>query len=222
MAVDKLVDSAQLDADLTSVANAIRAKSGGSSQLAFPSGFVNEIGNISTGGGTTAIIDSNTEYIDITGFGQLSTDRMFSYNPAKVIVLRGYTRIASSYFFEFGTNLLAVILPDVTSIAGYAFWQTNPSKPKTAVDIYKKNTFPSSVPFRLDQGGDIILRANEMSTTGFTASTWGVSSGLKFYVPSALRNDYLADTNWNTFGSDRILTIEGSAYESTDWWEALI
>ena len=37
--------------DLTSVANAIRAKSGGSSQLAFPAGFVSEIGNIPTGGG---------------------------------------------------------------------------------------------------------------------------------------------------------------------------
>ena len=53
MSVDKLVDSSQLDADLTSVANAIRAKSGGSSQLAFPAGFVSEIGNISGGGGYT-------------------------------------------------------------------------------------------------------------------------------------------------------------------------
>lgn len=53
MAVDKLVDSTQLDSDLTSVANAIRAKSGGSSQLAFPSGFVSEIGNIPSGGGNT-------------------------------------------------------------------------------------------------------------------------------------------------------------------------
>lgn len=31
MAVDKRIDSGQLDSDLTSVANAIRAKSGGSS-----------------------------------------------------------------------------------------------------------------------------------------------------------------------------------------------
>ncbi len=50
MALDKLVDSSQLDSDLTSVANAIRAKSGGSGQLAFPAGFVSEIGNISGGG----------------------------------------------------------------------------------------------------------------------------------------------------------------------------
>lgn len=43
MALDKLVDSTQLDSDLTSVADAIRSKSGGSSQLVFPSGFVSEI-----------------------------------------------------------------------------------------------------------------------------------------------------------------------------------
>lgn len=51
MALDKLVDSTQLDADLTSVADAIRAKSGGSSQLAFPADFVSEIQAIPSGGG---------------------------------------------------------------------------------------------------------------------------------------------------------------------------
>ncbi len=50
MALDKIVDSTQLDSDLTSVANAIRAKSGGSAQLAFPAGFVSEIWNIPSGG----------------------------------------------------------------------------------------------------------------------------------------------------------------------------
>ena len=55
MAVDKLVDSAQLDADLTSVANAIRTKGGTSGQLAFPSGFVSAIGDIPTGGGSTTL-----------------------------------------------------------------------------------------------------------------------------------------------------------------------
>ena len=51
MAVDKLVDSSQLDADLTSVANAIRTKGGTSAQLAFPADFVSAIGAIPTGGG---------------------------------------------------------------------------------------------------------------------------------------------------------------------------
>ena len=51
MALDKLVDSTQLDADLTSVANALRTKGGTSASLAFPADFVTAIGNIQTGGG---------------------------------------------------------------------------------------------------------------------------------------------------------------------------
>lgn len=51
MSVDKLVDSAQLDADLASVASAIRSKGGTSAQLAFPAGFVAAVNAIPTGGG---------------------------------------------------------------------------------------------------------------------------------------------------------------------------
>ena len=51
MALDKLVDSAQLDTDLTAVAGAIRTKGGTSAQLAFPAGFVDAIAAIRTGGG---------------------------------------------------------------------------------------------------------------------------------------------------------------------------
>lgn len=73
MAVDKLVDSTQLDADLTSVANAIRTKGGTSAQLAFPADFVQAIEDIETGGGggyVTAIFGeitpaSDTVYLNI-------------------------------------------------------------------------------------------------------------------------------------------------------------
>lgn len=64
MSADKLVDSTQLDSDLTSVANAIRAKSGGSSQLAFPAGFVSEIQAIPSGGGGGTSI--TVETVDVT------------------------------------------------------------------------------------------------------------------------------------------------------------
>lgn len=50
MSVDKLVDSTQLDADLTSVANAIRTKGGTSASLAFPADFVSAIAAIPSGG----------------------------------------------------------------------------------------------------------------------------------------------------------------------------
>lgn len=73
MAVDKLVDSAQLDADLTAVANAIRTKGGTSAALAFPNGFVDAIDAIETGGGGalqsgsfTLATDSNTFSVELS------------------------------------------------------------------------------------------------------------------------------------------------------------
>ena len=52
------------DTQLTSVADAIRAKSGGSAGLAFPSGFISEIGNISSGGGGTASSGNDVVFYD--------------------------------------------------------------------------------------------------------------------------------------------------------------
>ena len=49
MAIDKAIDSAQLDGDLASVANAIRRKGGTSAQLSFPSGMVSAVEDIQTG-----------------------------------------------------------------------------------------------------------------------------------------------------------------------------
>lgn len=66
MAVDKLVDSTQLDADLTSVANAIRTKGGTSAQLAFPAEFVSAIENIETGGGGGDTITKQSSYAKVT------------------------------------------------------------------------------------------------------------------------------------------------------------
>ena len=66
MAVDKIVDSGQLDSDLEDVADAIRAKGGTSADLAFPSGFISAIENLLTGEkcakGTITTPSSGTSY----------------------------------------------------------------------------------------------------------------------------------------------------------------
>lgn len=74
MSVDKLVDSTQLNADLTSVANAIRTKGGTSAQMAFPAGFVSAVQAIPTGGGGgltkesgSITLTENTQYLTVTG-----------------------------------------------------------------------------------------------------------------------------------------------------------
>ncbi len=65
MSVDKLVDSTQLDSDLTSVANAIRTKGGTSASLAFPADFVSAIGAIPSGGGGTPVWNRPSDWPDI-------------------------------------------------------------------------------------------------------------------------------------------------------------
>lgn len=50
MAYDKVVDSAQLDAGLSEIADAIRTKGGTSAPLAFPAGFAAAIEAIQGGG----------------------------------------------------------------------------------------------------------------------------------------------------------------------------
>ena len=90
MSVDKLVDSTQLDADLTSVADAIRAKSGGSGQLAFPAGFVSEIGNISGGGDEVFFSTQGYMYVEEIDFPATVTDlKMNFYNTG------GYSHVKS-------------------------------------------------------------------------------------------------------------------------------
>lgn len=83
MAYDKLVDSAQLDAGLMSVADAIRAKGGTSEELAFPDGFVSAVEGIQAGGGADTIL--GREYM--SGSFTLAEDTTSQYEIADVTKL---------------------------------------------------------------------------------------------------------------------------------------
>ena len=61
MASYKVVNTDQLDADLNTVASAIRAKGGTSAKLSFPSGFVSAVQNIDTGGTATPTQEKTVE-----------------------------------------------------------------------------------------------------------------------------------------------------------------
>ena len=94
------------DTNLTAVANAIRAKSGGSAQLEFPDEFVSEIGNISGG--------SNFDFTGASGkiWGGM----------AKALVdgtyKSGHFTIASAFPNTFST----LVDTGLTSITGFCAW----------------------------------------------------------------------------------------------------
>lgn len=98
MALDKVIDSAVLDAGLTSVADAIRAKGGTSEQMAFPEGFVSAVEGIPVGGG----VDSDTVFFD----GLLVCNISPELSVENVIVKARYMGImgTSSISTESGAN----------------------------------------------------------------------------------------------------------------------
>jgi hypothetical protein len=98
MALDKLVDSSQLDSGLTSIADVIRAKSSGSGQLAFPAGFVSEIQAIPSGGNTPhEVPDGYTQlkYLESTGTQWIKTD--ISPSLELKLQVRGQRTVTTGY-----------------------------------------------------------------------------------------------------------------------------
>lgn len=125
MAVDKLVDSAQLNSDLTSVANAIRTKGGTSASLAFPSGFVTAIGNISTGG-----TPRTSDDLEVSGATVTAPAGTYASAASKSVA----SGTAGTPTATKGTvsNHSVSVTPSVTNTTGYI---TGSTKTGTAVTV---------------------------------------------------------------------------------------
>lgn len=231
MAVDKLVDSTQLDADLTSVANAIRTKGGTSADLAFPAGFVSAVEAIPTGGGDT--------------FAQICNKTISSYESAELLTIPGNT-------LRSNTTLTSIKAPNLQNIGSYALGGFHGTV--IALPGFKGNGnsdgyyFSGSTTLTTVDFGPSIVRLNNNFFNGATAvntliirkttiptmSNANAISTTKFksggaggtiYIPKVLYDhlgdggslDYKAATNWSTvngYGTVTWAKIEGSIYET--------
>lgn len=154
MAVDKLVDSTQLDADLTTVANAIRTKGGTSGSLAFPAGFVSAVQAIPSGGGGVSVDDiaTNTEpsgdisvsVATIEAYA-LNSKPITSISGANVTDIKGHAlenctalkrasfpslvSVTGTYIFQGCSNLEVASFPELTTTSGnsYMFYKLKSS-----------------------------------------------------------------------------------------------
>ena len=93
MAVDKAIDSTKLNACLDAEANAIRAKTGGTSDLAFDfannKGFADEIAAISSGGGSLPSVISKIDGGSFTLASDTAGDRQ-SVSHSLGVVPKGF------------------------------------------------------------------------------------------------------------------------------------
>lgn len=88
MALDKVVDSAALDTGMTSVANAIRAKTGKPDVLAWPNGFLAAIAEIA-GGGSAGLAYDMGEFVldeDTRGSGSSAIPHNLGEVPEFILV----------------------------------------------------------------------------------------------------------------------------------------
>ena len=217
MAVDKLVDSAQLDADLTSVANAIRTKGGTSAQLAFPAGFVSAVEAIETGAKNDNVMKS-VKALGNNSFENMALGTVLNFENLKTVGQRTFKGVTGP---EIG------VFPSLTTTGNYMF--------SDVVNSFRLLDFGaiSSISSYLFSSADAILdvlilrktsvvtlsAVNAFGGTAFSlAGSGGVSgAGGTLYVPSDLISSYQAATNWSTilgYTNNQILSIEGSIYET--------
>lgn len=231
MALDKVIDSAQLDADLTAVADAIRTKGGTTGELEFPSGFVSAVEGIQAGGGgddvARSILDGSiTEFTD----NELLTLRRQAFYYCKNLkkaTLRSVTTSGISSFQDC-TGLESVDMPKLTKINMRMFNNCTALKNAdfrsvTYVETYslqncafEKLKLPSLTGTYQCCFTDckkltaLILsgstRANLHDARGFNNTPIATGTGY-IYVPRALVDSYKSATNWSSY-ADQIRAIE--------------
>lgn len=228
MAVDKLVDSTQLDADLTSIANAIRTKGGTSAQLAFPAGFVSAVEAIPTGGDThevaRKILDGTiTEYVDDT----LTYSRSYAfYNCANLekFICHNIGSGTLQHAFDGVTKLKAIALPkfsaggytlayngyleaiDLAGIAGLGYG--------IATSMFRDCAKLKYLIIRADTVKSL-ANVNAFTNTPFASG----KAGGTLYVPASLVSSYQSASNWSTifgYGSGAQNSIKSIESTHTD------
>lgn len=217
MAVDKLVDSTQLDADLTSIANAIRTKGGTSAQLAFPQGFVDAVEAIETGGDYTAADFALTS----KPVGEVVSDanavaRLFGRTEITKLYLPNWTGTGNTAsFFEKMPKLAYAIFPAQTRLYNAAL--SNCSN-LIGVDLFAgylgSTVFGSCLKLKyIVIRKDAVSPLSHINSFNNTPFASGKAGGI-LYVPADLVASYEATTNWSTilgYSTNQIKSIESTA-----------
>lgn len=142
MAIDKTVDSSQLNAGLKAVADAIRAKGGTSDTMSFPDGFMEAVGAIEagSGGGSDELfiariqntLEEATLPLSVTYVGQFGFANATSL---KRITGNGVTKLDPSAFANC-TSLVEVNLPNWS-------WQFNAKQAFDGCSSLTSISFPA-------------------------------------------------------------------------------
>ena len=182
MANYKMVNTDQLDADLSAVADAIRERAGATETMVFPNGFVSAVEGIPND--LDARVNGSIQY----------------YRSETL------QKMSNSAFAGCGA-LKTVILPNVASISGFSF-QNCFSLSVLDTGAGKIETMAFSLCMSLKT---VILRSDKVATledTNAFSNNTPIHSGTGYiYVPKALVDSYKSATNWSNY-ANQIRAIE--------------
>lgn len=213
MSLDKLVDSSQLDTDLTSVANAIRTKGGTSAQLAFPAGFVSAVQAIPTGGGGDNAVFALKDFV-------IGPNRWTAQNCIPNVLKTGgclhivYTEQTNSSsaglsIFSFGIGALTAWSPGASNPSCYI----NVSSRSGAVQVYFRgigNGDALSLINFEDENGKVDLKLySDRFVDVNTGETGNYSTNAQSHMTAISSHDYISvgQNQSNTFAGFLITLI---------------
>ena len=193
MAIDKAVDSSQLNADLKAIADAIRTKGGTSGLLEFPSGFVDAVGAIqagSGGGGENQIDDIIAgNLIDVVSDAENCAEYAFYYNRyIKSVSMPNLATVPSNMLAQ-STSIQSVYFPKAIKIGERAFWNT----PLEIADIPEVQ----DIGMQAFQGAKIAQISNMENINIISDGAFKVCKSLvgRFSFPSIVKVGYSAFQN---------------------------
>ena len=173
MALDKVIDSAALDAGMTSVADAIRAKAGTTEPLAWPDGFITAISGIETGGGDSAagVIDKSVVNItsDAADVGQYA---FYGCDQLETVSFPMATKIQGGAFAGCKA-LVSVSAPNVTEITSdvtdYFHFDIDGNHMKNTIGAFKDciNLTTADFPAAVTIGDSAFSDCTHLTTANF-------------------------------------------------------
>lgn len=228
MALDKVIDSAQLDANLVSVADAIRERGGISSSLEFPSDFISEIGKLGNveqhladvlNLTATEIVNSMTTRIP-GGFQEGNTNltkvslpsvtviESNSFNACSALTDIHFPAVTTMYSAAFnGAGITQVYLPKLTTLDGwgYTFYScrnmTKAYFPKLITRIADADFHTCRSLETLILGSDTFCPLNASNVFSQTPIAGYNGATGYIYVKKALIDTYKTATNWSVYAN---------------------
>lgn len=218
------------DTTLDAIADAINAKTGGSSAMT-PAEMVTEIGSISGGELTTQGVLTKTEpsgHLVVDGYLPSITALQYNTGVTSMFLTNFYVCGTNERSFRDMTNLVSAVVANITG-NGFASGFSGCTKLK----YYDTSRTSDFVQYQFIGCGALdalIIRNTSVVAMGNSNSLqntpfWTGKAGGTIYIPKALYdhlgdgtvNDYKAATNWSTYEGYGTITwakIEGSIYET--------